>query len=128
MFPGQGEARFGMIETRNGLPVVEAVALRAILTQSPAMCIFVAGNAVLRESQEGAIQILSLQTGTFCGEDMGGVVALPTRERRMFSLQRVARLVVVEGLLRRLPMNDLEIDAVVLGVAAPTLLVIGLLH
>lgn len=46
----------------------------------------------------------------------------------MLALQAVAGLRVVESLFGRQPVDNLEVRAVVLGMASDTLVVIGLLH
>ena len=59
---------------------------------------------------------------------MRGIVALLAREPRVLSFQWIAGFGVIESLFGRLPMNDLEVQAVMFGVAANALLVVGLRH
>jgi hypothetical protein len=54
------------------------------------------------------------------------IMALLARQPRVLSFQRIAGLGVIESLFGRFPVNDLEFHAVVFGVAANALLVVGL--
>jgi hypothetical protein len=57
-----------------------------------------------------------------------GVMALLASESSMFPFQWVACLVVIERFLGGFPMDDLEVCAVVFGMAADALVVVRLLH
>jgi len=117
-----------MVKTADRFPIVEPMALRAILAQASAMCIFVASEAVAGEPKEGTIQILLLKPRALRRGNVSRVMALLAGQRRVLTLQPVARLAVIEGLFRRLPMDELELQAVVLRVAASALFVVGFLQ
>lgn len=93
------------------------MALRAIRPQLAFMRILVAAGAVLRKSQIRIPQVLHLDR-RFCGWlDMRGRMALTALEPRVLSLQSVSRLIVIELLERRLPVNQRKVFAIVFGVA-----------
>lgn len=87
-----------------------------------------AGEAIAREPEEGAIQVLLFKPGAFRRRNVSRLMALLASQGRVLSLQPVACLVVIEGLFRRLPVNKLEIHTVVLRVTTSALLVVGFLH
>ena len=116
MLPGQRITGLRVIERpRNVLPVVEVVALRAIGAEPPGVRILVAGGAGFGNPEEGAVEVRDLEQGALAGGNVVGSVAFPAFEPGVFSLQEVARLLMVE--LLRVPLDDGEIQAVMIGVA-----------
>lgn len=95
-------------------PVVEVVALRAIGAEPPGVRILVAGGAGFGNPEEGAVEVLDLDQGALAAGNVVGSVALPAFESGVLSFQEVARLLVVE--ISRVPLDDGEIQAVVIGV------------
>ena len=59
---------------------------------------------------------------------MLGTVALPAGDPQVLAIQEIARFRVIKSRLRRLPVNDPEIQAIVLRMAADAPLVAGLVH
>lgn len=86
-----------VVELRCRFPVHEVVTLQTILSQLAVVNIFVATDAVLRQAQKGAAQILHLDQRTCSRLNARGHVALAAVNPRVLSLQRVARLRVIEG-------------------------------
>lgn len=91
------------------------MALRAIGTEPPGVRILVAGGAGFGNSEERAVEVLDLDQGALAGGDVLGSVAFPAFEPGVLSVQQVAGLLMVEIL--RVPLDDGEIQAVVIGVA-----------
>ena len=118
MLTRQWIAGLRMVKLVRGLPIVETVTARAVLAQLALMPVRVAREAVAGEAQERSVQILDLDGGFHRGRDVRRSVALLTRQAGVLPLQNVAGLAVVESLLRRLPMDKLEILSIMVGVAA----------
>lgn len=116
--PGERESRLAVVDLRRGFPVHKIVALRAICAELSLVGICVARHAVRRQSQECLAQILDLDLGFHCALDVRRHVALTALDPGVPSLQAVARLVVVEALEGRLPVNQGKVFAIVLGVAS----------
>jgi hypothetical protein len=121
----QGVVRARMIKPSGGLPTVEIVTTHAVATQLTLMPVDMAGDAVTGEAQKCAIQVSDLYGGTLSGRNMSGSVALLAVHPSVFPLQNVARLVMVECFLRRLPMNQLEVLAIMFRVTANTIFATG---
>lgn len=124
----EGEPCFGMIKVADRFPIVEAVALRTVLAQPAAMCIRMASSALARKAEKRPVKILYLDSSSLGLRNVRRVVALLASEAGVFPFQRISGLSVIESLLRRFPVNDLEVFAVVLGMATDALLVTGLRH
>lgn len=106
-----------MIDLRRGLPVGEVMALHAILPKLAAMDVLVTRIAFLRQSEEGLSQVVHFDQWPLGLADMRRRMALAAFESRVLALQWIASLIVIEGLKRRLPVDQRKILAVVLGVA-----------
>ena len=116
MLPGQRVTGLRVIECpQNVFPVVEVVALGAIGAEPPGVRILVAGGTGIRNAKEGTVEVLDLDQDALAGGDVVGSVAFPAFEPGVLSFQQVARLLMVE--LLRVPLDDGEIRAVVVGVA-----------
>lgn len=97
MKPRQRVARFVVIEFLRRFPIHEIVALEAILAQLPLVRIVVAGNAILYQSKERAVQILRFDLRPLRFADARSCVALVAIHLGVFALQGVARLTVIES-------------------------------
>jgi hypothetical protein len=97
MKPRQRVARFVVIELLRCFPIHEIVALEAILAELPLVRIVVAGNAILRQSKERAVQILRFNLRPLRFADVRGRVALAAIYLSVFALQRIAGLSVIES-------------------------------
>ena len=111
-----------MIELAGGLPIIETVTPHAILAQLTLMAVNVAGEAVARETQKCSVQILDLDRRSFGGRDVRGSMALLASDGSVFPLECITCLSVVEFLLRRFPVDHLEILTIVIRVAADAIL------
>ena len=113
-----------MIDLRR-FPVVEIMALQAILPELIFVRVLMAGRTALRKSQERVPQIFHLDQRLFGRTDVRRVVTLRAGEATVLSLEQVARLSVVEALQRRNPVDQLKIFSVVLGVACGAMFAVG---
>ena len=122
MQAGQWIACLRVIELcgADGFPVLEVMALLAGRTESALVLVFMTANASGREPEICPAQILDLDCPAVLSRDVGWVMALVTGERCMLALEGVSRFCVVEGL--DIPLDQREVFAIVLGVAARTLL------
>lgn len=80
------------------------------------MDVFVALRALARHTQEGPLQILHLDAVALDFGDGRRVVALRAFQRRVLALERVTCGRVMEPARRWIPLNEVEIFTVVLGV------------
>lgn len=114
---GEREPRLVMVDLVRRFPVREIVALQARLAQLSFVGVRVACHALLRKTQEGVVQVFHFDQRAHGGADSRRRVALAAFDLRVLAFERVARLLVVEFLQRRDPVNQREILAVVLGMA-----------
>ena len=117
-----------MVELLGGFPVREVVALQAVVPQLSFVRIFVTGHAFLREPEERFGKILHFNEGTFRANHVHRRVTLLAWNIRVLAFQRIPGLLVIKLLLRWLPMNEREIRAIVLQMAAHTLFPVRVLH
>ncbi len=110
----QWVTRVRVVKLGHGLPLFECVAVRAVAAQLAPMLIGMTGEAVTGEAQKGAVQVPRLNGGTLGGRDVRGIVALLAGQPGVSPLQQITGLAVVESLLRRFPMNQLEVLPIVL--------------
>lgn len=92
----------------------------AIRSEASLVLILVASQAGRRKAQERPVQIFDFDRRAFLRRNVRWIVALIAGESSVLAFQQISRVFVVEGL--RVPFNKREIFAVVLGVAAGTLL------
>ena len=112
-----------VIELPGGVfPVDEIMALQTILTESAFVEIFVTSYASLRDPEEGLAQILHLDAGALGCGNLFREVALVARQSGVFAFQQVACFLVIELVRARIPLDQREIRAVVIGVASSALL------
>ena len=125
---GQRVARSRVIELFCGFPVFDVVAFRAIVAELTLVRIGMAGRARGRLAEEGIRGIGVFDQRFARGKHVRRGVALLTGYGRVLAFEGVTGEAMVEVLLRRLPVNQAEIFAVVLQVATHTIFAIGILH
>src|SRR5574340_1771912 len=117
MSAAQRESCSCVIESCSWPPACLCVASRAIRAQLSIVLIRMARTAFTRETQESAIQVLDDDRATLIRGYVLGVMALIACQPSMTAHQGIASLGVIERLYVRLPMNQIEIDSVVIGMA-----------
>jgi hypothetical protein len=115
--PGQRIRGLFMPETGSGLPGQLAMAAKTVLLQLACMHVAMARRAGLAEAEVGAIQILDADLLPRLDGDPLGCVTLGTLDPGVFPLQRKPGQPVVEFFTRGRPRHNVEIAAVVFGVA-----------
>lgn len=125
---GQRIARLRMVKLIRGFPIRKVVALQAVVAELALMHIFVARHAILRQSEKGPGEILHLNERTLVRNHISGHVTLLTGNAGVLSFQVVARQPVVKLFLRRLPVDQVEIRAIVLQMAANAVLPVWVAH
>ena len=119
VFPGKRIARLGVIEgLGNIFPIIEIVAGLALRAEPSLVKILVAGPAGLGDADEGAVEILRLNQGAHRRGNVFRGMAFLTLDTFVLSFEQIARLFMIEGL--GVPLDDGEIDTVVVGVALRT--------
>jgi len=124
----QRVAGLGMVEVLRGLPVVGVVAALAIVSELALVRIGVAGEAILREAKERFVELFVFDQGAVAGLQIFRRVTLGARDVCVFAFEGVAGQLVVELLLRRLPVKQREIETVMFEVAAHAIFAVGILH
>lgn len=119
---GQREARTAVIELRR-LPAFGRVATLAIPSELTAMHVLMALRTLARQTQVRTLQVLHLDALALDFRDARRVVALRTLKLSVLAFERVTRRRVIELAGRRVPLDELEVLAVVLGMAAGACLV-----
>ena len=112
------EVRRRMVERLHRLPPVEIVARLAVARQLPGVMVFVARQTSRMQPLECVGQIVVHDDLPVRGRDVLRVVAVLALQLRVLTQQRIAGLVMVEFLFGGIPLEDAEILAIVLGVAA----------
>lgn len=125
---GERIARLGVIKFLGRLPIHKIVAALTVVAELAFVNIGVARDAILRESEERAGGILHLDERAHFGKHARRRVTFLARKPGMFSHQVVARQAMIELFFRRLPMNQLEVRAVVFQVAAHAVFAIRIRH
>jgi hypothetical protein len=82
------------------------------------MSVFMTSEAGWVQAFKGPVQILHQDTLTVCLSYVTGVVALLASQAGVTSLQKISGSSVIELRFRFGPLKDLEVFAIVLGVAA----------
>jgi len=124
----QGVAGLRVIELLCCFPIREVVALQAIIPQLPLVYVFVTRHTILRQSEKRLGKIFHLDEGALIGNHVAGHVALLAGNVGMLAFQLVARLQVIELLLRWLPVDQAEVFSVVLQMAADAIPAVRILH
>lgn len=125
---GQRVARFRVVELLGRFPIREVVALQTVVAELSFVRIFVARYAILGQSEKRLRKILHFDKRALIGNHICRRVAFVASNARMFSLQVVPGQAVIELFLRRLPMNQAEIFAVVVEVTAHAISSIRVTH
>ena len=115
-----------MIEAWGRLPACQSVALRAVSAELSAVLIRMTAHAITRQTQIRAVQIFDLNTRTPGRWNVLSIVTFLAGYSRMFSFEWITRLTVVQGFAVRIPVNHIEIHAVMIGVALRALLARGI--
>ncbi len=124
----QGIARLGMVELFCGFPIREVVTTLAFVPKLALVRIFVARDAVLRQSKKGFGKILHLDERALIGNHVAGHVALFTCHAGVLAFQHVPCEPMVELFLRWLPVNQPEVFPIVIQVAPHAVLAVGVRH
>ena len=111
-----------MTEPRSGLPGAGGVARRAVRAQLPVVLVCMAALAIGRKTKISMVQVLHRNARARGGRNVCGFVAVVAPDGRVTPGKREARLAVVHGLAVRLPANQREVGAIVLGVAGGAIL------
>src|SRR3979490_757037 len=99
------------------------MATRAVRTHLATMLIRVAAYAIAREPQFRPVQIFALDAHTPARRNVLGLVTFLAGHSRMFSFERITRLIVIKRFaVRGIPANHVEIHSIVIGMALRTLL------
>lgn len=125
---GQRISCLGMVKLIGGFPIRKVVALEAIVAELALMRILVTRYAVLREPEEGFGRVLHFDERTLVGSHVHRRVAFLASDAGMLAFQVVARQSMVELLLSRLPMDQVEVLAVVLQMAANAVFPVRIAH
>lgn len=125
---GQRVACLRVIELIGGFPIYEIVAALAVVPQLALVGVLVASNAFLGQSKERPGRILHFDQRALRGNHIGRNMALLASQAGMFAFQAIARKAVVKLCLRRLPMNEMEIFAIVFQMAAHAFLAVRISH
>ena len=99
-------------------PVGRIMALGAVVAQSSLVRVLVTTDTRLREAEERAVQIFDLDAGALGSGNLLRRMALLAGESRVLAFQLESGEGMVEGF--RVPLNQGEIFAVVVGVASRT--------
>jgi hypothetical protein len=117
-----------MVKLFRCLPIHEVVAGLAFISELALVWIFMASNAVLWQTEKRLRNILHLDERALIGNHVPGHVALLAENVGMLAFQLVARLQVIKLILRRLPVDQVEVFAVVLQMAADAVPAVWMLH
>ncbi len=117
MQPGQRVAGLGMVKLPyvDSFPIVIGMALKAILAQAPIVLVLVAGHAIRGNAQKRFIEVSDFDRGARGRRYVLGAMAAIASHSRVFALEDVSGLLVVEG--PEVPLDQGKIFAVMLGVA-----------
>lgn len=125
---GQRVACLRMVKLFCRFPIGEIVALQAVVAELALMGIFVARHAVLGKPEKRSREILHFDESALLADHVHRRVAFLASNSGVFPFQLVTGHLVIKLFLRRLPVNQIEIFAVVLKVAANAVFAIGIAH
>src|ERR1700758_2614048 len=117
-----------MIEPFRGLPIVYVMTALAILSELAFVRINVAREAIWRKPEKRLADIFVFDSCAVLITYVFRCVALSARDVRVFAFQSVSGQLVVKLLLRRLPVNQGKIDAIVFQMAAHAVFAAGIFH
>ena len=104
------------VEAR-GLPIRGVVALRAVRPEAALVLVFVAGPARGRQAHPGVLQILAGQERPLRRGNVLRQMAGTTTHSHVLAVENVSGLRVIKSRRRRVPMNHVEVHAVMIRVA-----------
>lgn len=119
---GERIAGLVVVELRDIFPVVEIVALLAILPQAAMVLVLMAVHAVRANPQKSPAFVANLDGKHLRLCNMLRRVTTIAGQSRVFSLQAVSGLGVIEPGGSRRPFNNREVEAIMFGVALRALL------
>jgi hypothetical protein len=125
---GQWIPGLGMIKLLCRLPVRKIMTLQAIVSELTFVHIFVAWDTFLRQTEKGPRQILHSDECPLVGNHINGQVAFLAGDASVLSFQVVASQAMIKLFLRRLPVDEVEVFAIVFEVAAHTIFPIRIAH
>lgn len=125
---GERVARLGVIEVLGRLPALYVVTLGALVAELAFVRIVVATGAIGRQAEVRLAKIGLLNQNAVGGNHVRRGVTFFARDAGVFPIQVIARHTVIELLLGRLPMNEIEILSVVFQVAVDAVLPVGITH
>ena len=117
-----------MIKPLRGLPIVHVMAALAVLSKLALVRINVAREAILRKAEKRLADVFVFDCRAVLTAHVFRRVALSARDACVLALQGVAGQLVVELFLRRLPVNQGKIDAIVFQVAAHAVFAAGIFN
>lgn len=117
-----------MVELLGGFPIREVVALQAVVSKLSFVGVFVTGNAILRQTEERFGEVFHFDEGAFGTNHIHGRVALLASRFRVFSFEFVTCEPMIKLLLGRLPVDEIEILAVVLAVTPNAIFPVRIAH
>ena len=125
---GQWITGLGVIEPVCRFPVREVMTLQAIVSKLALVHVLVTGHAILRQSEEGPREIFHLDERALIANHVARHVAFLAGHVGMLAFQLVTCLLVIELLLRWLPVDQAEVFSVVLQMAADAIPAVQILH
>jgi len=128
---GERVSRLGVIEILGGfsvLPIVYVVAFLTVLAKPSLVVVLMTDTAFGRRTEKRASSILSFQEPADLREHVRRRVAFFTFDAGMFAFQGITGQAMIELFLGWLPVNQREILAVVVQMAANALFAVGILH
>jgi len=125
---GKGVACLGVVEIFGGLPALDVVALGALIAELALMGVGVARDARGSLTKEGFGQVLIFDEWLDGGNHVRGCVAFFASDTNVLAFQGVSGQTVIELFLGRFPVNQVEVLAIVLEVAADTVFAVGIVH
>ena len=121
MRSSQLEARFGVIEMLlvdfGALPASSRVALLAVGAKPAPVLVLVARSALRRNAKPCAAQVLGPQQGVRLRCNVPRLMTAPATDPGVLPIQCVSRFGVVKALRRRIPVQQVELLTIVIGVA-----------
>lgn len=128
MKTGQLIAGLGVIEQLGRFPIREVMTLQATVSELTFVHIFMARYATLRQPKEGLRKIFHFDECAILGIHVSRNVAFLARNARVLSFQVIARQTMIKLFLRRLPVDETEIHAVVIEMASHAVLAVRVTH
>lgn len=119
--PGKRIARLRVVEVfridLGGLPIDGGMTLTTVGSEAALMLVFMAGDAVGRQAEPGAIQVLCPEQSARRRRDMLGYVAGAAADADVLAVERISGLRVIEAFRCRIPVQKGEVLSVVIRVA-----------